>query len=117
MLTSIALTSRIRGGISLTSGGLERVGPDTRDAVAAAAGDGSAPSNDLVARWRRHRPQTETPYSNKAMICYWLASWGARLRIQNRDLKGRKAAPVSRGLLRLQLEPRDPGSVKMSRDQ
>ena len=114
MLTSIALTSRILGGISLTSGVLERVGPDTRDAVAAAAGDGIAPSNDLVARWRYHRPQIETPYSNKPMIFYGWQAGGLDYVFRTETLKAEKPRqyPVA---LRLQLEPRDPDSVDVLR--
>src|SRR5215831_10089159 len=97
MPISSALTSRILDVISLTSGVLERVRPNTRDAVGAAAGDGNRP----VKRSRRTVATSQTPNRDavfqQANDILWLASWGARLRIQNRDIKGRKAAPISRG--------------------
>jgi hypothetical protein len=75
---------------------------------------GIAPSNDLVARWRYHRPQIETPYSNKPMIFYGWQAGGLDYVFRTETLKAEKPRqyPVA---LRLQLEPRDPDSVDVLR--
>src|SRR5262249_7813900 len=50
----------------------------------------SPPSNDLVARWRHHRPQLETPYSNKPMIFYGWQAGGLDYVFRTETLKAEK---------------------------